>query len=108
MVSFEDLSQPAAHINWRRAGCQCLSFHFQIDLDIGMRGSELDMAQPPLNDSEIYACLKHVHGSCVPKGMGANTFVGEAPTLCCGRTNARSQDMANAEPCKRFSASVHE
>jgi hypothetical protein len=61
-----------------------------------------------LNDSEVNPRLEQVHGGRVPKGMRADTSAREARTLCCGRTNAGSQDMANAEPCKRFAASVNE
>src|SRR4051794_10800124 len=49
-VFVEDLAHPVVRINWRRASCECLSLHFQIDLDVCVCCSELNMAQPSLND----------------------------------------------------------
>jgi hypothetical protein len=70
-VFVEDLSQPVVSINWRRASCQCLSCHFQIDLYVRVCCSKLNMAQPSLNDGEIHAGLEQVHGGRMSKTVGA-------------------------------------
>ena len=107
-VLIEDLGQPVVGINRRRASCQCLSLHFQIDLDVGVCCSELNMAQPSLNDGEINAGLEQVHGGRVPKTVGTYAPAREACTLRCDRRYACSQDVADAEAGKGFAAGVHE
>ena len=107
-VSVEDLPQPVVSINWRRAGRQGFSFHFQIDLDVRVGCSELNVAQPSLNDGEIHAGLEQVHGCRMSKTVGAYAPPREAGALGCDRRYARSQDVMNAEACMRFAAGVHE
>ena len=107
-VSVEDLSQPVVTINWRRASCQCLSFHLQIDLDIRVGCSELNVAQPSLNDGEVHARLEQVHGCRMSKTVGAYASPCEAGALGCCRRYARSQYVTNAEACERFAAGIHE
>src|SRR6185437_6214463 len=107
-VSVEDLSQPAVSINWRRASCQCLSLHLQVDLDVRVGRSELNVAQPSLNDGEIHARLEQVHGCRMSKTVGAYASPREAGALGCCGLDARSQYVTNAEACKRFAAGIHE
>ncbi len=94
--------------NWGRAAFDRLALHRHVDLDVLARRGDADVSEPRLDDVQLNAGLKQMHGGRVAKSVGADALGGEGRLVHGRCRDIAFEDRHHAEARDALAVSVQE